>query len=32
MLLDPQKLEPSVVAGRPVKIRSVPGGGGCYEA
>ena len=26
MLLDPQKLEPRVVARRPVKIRSVPGG------
>ena len=26
MLLDPQKLEPRVVARRPVEIRSVPGG------
>ena len=26
MLLNPQKLEPRVVARRPVEIRSVPGG------
>ena len=31
-LLDPQKLEPRVVARRPAQSGAFQGGGGCFEA